>query len=117
MSDQNPTVSELFASEKWSCATYASLHTDAGVQSRFHAPSRSWEAAEPDTGSVSDAEFSVDDRNFGREATLLAQRQQVHQRARTRHPERWSRDTRDWTPAGPVRLNPSPEVQELKHIG
>ncbi|NPC75650.1 hypothetical protein HPP05_38515 [Corallococcus exiguus] len=38
-------------------------------------------------------------------------------RARARHPERWSRDTRDWTPAGPVRLNPSPEVKELKRIG
>ncbi|NPC46770.1 hypothetical protein HPC50_06735 [Corallococcus exiguus] len=36
---------------------------------------------------------------------------------RARHPERWSRDTRDWTPAGPVRLNPSPEVQALKRIG
>lgn len=29
-----------------------------------------------------------DDRNFGREATQLTQRQQVHQRARTRHLER-----------------------------
>lgn len=58
-----------------------------------------------------------DDRHFGRDAALLAQRHQVYQRARARHPERWSRDTRDWTPAGPVRLNPSPEVQELKHIG
>ncbi|CAM4464581.1 hypothetical protein COEX109129_28995 [Corallococcus exiguus] len=38
MSDQNPTVSELFAAEKWSCATYASLHADAGVQSLLHAP-------------------------------------------------------------------------------
>ncbi|MBZ4417283.1 hypothetical protein [Myxococcus sp. RHSTA-1-4] len=45
----------------------------------------------------------------------------VYQRARVRHPERWSRDTRDWTPAGPVRLGPSPNltpaVQEQKHIG
>ncbi|RKG68302.1 hypothetical protein D7V80_12905 [Corallococcus sp. CA054B] len=31
MSDQNPTVSELFAAEKWSCATYASLHADEGL--------------------------------------------------------------------------------------
>lgn len=56
-------------------------------------------------------------RHFGLDAALLAQRHQVYQRARARHPERWSRDTRDWTPAGPVRLNPSPQVQELKRIG
>ncbi|WP_420715294.1 IS3 family transposase [Corallococcus sp. BB11-1] len=56
-------------------------------------------------------------RHFGLDVALLAQRHQVYQRARARHPERWSRDTRDWTPAGPVRLNPSPEGQELKRIG
>lgn len=61
-----------------------------------------------------------DDRHFAREADLLAQRHHVYQRAQARHPERWSRDTRDWTPAGPVRLNPSPPptpaVQELMHL-
>ncbi|NOJ83933.1 IS3 family transposase [Myxococcus xanthus] len=62
-----------------------------------------------------------DDRHFSRETALLARRHQVYQRAQARHPERWSRHTRDWTPAGPVRLNPSPNptlaVQELKRIG
>lgn len=48
-----------------------------------------------------------DDRHFGREAQLLAQRDLVYQRARHRHPSRWRGNTRDWTPAGPVRLNPS----------
>ncbi|QRN98941.1 hypothetical protein JRI60_07890 [Archangium violaceum] len=48
-----------------------------------------------------------DDRHFGREAQLLAQRDQVYQRARHRHPARWRGNTRDWTPTGPVRLNPS----------
>ncbi|NVJ15309.1 IS3 family transposase [Myxococcus sp. AM010] len=62
-----------------------------------------------------------EDRHFGREGALLARRHQVYQHAKARHPERWSRDTRDWTPAGPVRLGPSPNltpaVQELKRIG
>lgn len=48
-----------------------------------------------------------DDRHFGREAQLLARRHHVYQRARHRHPERWRGNTRDWTPTGPVRLNPS----------
>ncbi|RKG72762.1 hypothetical protein D7W82_39495 [Corallococcus sp. CA049B] len=56
-------------------------------------------------------------KHFGLDAALLAQRHHVYQRARARHPERWSHNTRDWTPAGLVRLNPSPEVQERKRIG
>ncbi|MCE9674122.1 integrase core domain-containing protein, partial [Myxococcus stipitatus] len=62
-----------------------------------------------------------DDRHFGREHALLARRREVYQRARDRHPERWSRDTRNWTPMGPVRLGPSPNLisaaQEMKRIG
>ncbi|NTX15462.1 hypothetical protein HUA74_44785 [Myxococcus sp. CA051A] len=45
----------------------------------------------------------------------------MYQRAQSRHPERWSRVTRNWTPAGSVRLGPSPSltpaVQEMKRIG
>lgn len=48
-----------------------------------------------------------DDRHFGREATVLTQRRQVYEQARSHRPERWSRQIRDWSPAGPVRLNPS----------
>ncbi len=62
-----------------------------------------------------------DDRHFRREASLLALRHQVYQRARRRHPERWSRGTRDWTPVGPVRLNPTPNLtplpQEVRSVG
>ncbi|CAM4544434.1 integrase core domain-containing protein [Myxococcus xanthus] len=62
-----------------------------------------------------------DDRHSGREATLLARRDQVYLRARVRHPERWRGGTRNWTPAGPVRLRPSPNLspaeQEMKRIG
>lgn len=55
-----------------------------------------------------------DERHFGREQQVLAARKAVYERARGARPERWSRTTRNWTAAGPVRLNPigsSPEVQ------
>ncbi|MBJ6764733.1 transposase, partial [Myxococcaceae bacterium JPH2] len=62
-----------------------------------------------------------DDRHFRREASLLARRHQVYQRARRCHPARWSRGTRDWTPVGPVRLNPTPNLtpllQEVRSVG
>jgi putative transposase len=61
------------------------------------------------------------DRHFGRETALPARRHEVYPRARVRHPERWSRDTRNWTLASLVRLAPSPNlsptVQEMKRIG
>lgn len=62
-----------------------------------------------------------DERHVGLEREVLEQRHQVYERARRRHPERWSRTTRDWTPTGPVRLNPShataPAVQDVQHAG
>jgi transposase InsO family protein len=47
-----------------------------------------------------------DDRHFGREHEILARRTLVYERARRRQPARWSRGTRNWSPAGAVRLNP-----------
>jgi len=38
--------------------------------------------------------------------TILAARHQTYLQARERHPARWSRGTRDWTPVGAVTLNP-----------
>ncbi len=37
---------------------------------------------------------------------ILAARHQTYLQARERHPARWSRGTRDWTPVGAVTLNP-----------
>lgn len=45
-------------------------------------------------------------RHRGEDHPLLAQRHEVYQAARKRRPERWSRQTRDWQPVGPVTLNP-----------
>ncbi|WP_437476289.1 hypothetical protein [Sorangium sp. So ce1014] len=47
-----------------------------------------------------------DDRHRERDAALLAARARVYERARRRHPERWSGETRNWTPGGAVRLAP-----------
>jgi putative transposase len=47
-----------------------------------------------------------DERHFGREREVLARRAALYQRAQTRRPERWTGNSRNWEPAGPVRLNP-----------
>lgn len=57
------------------------------------------------------------ERHDGRERDLLAQRHEVYERARRRHPERWSRATRNWTPIQIVRLNPAPENYAIAVAG
>ncbi|WP_299651387.1 hypothetical protein, partial [uncultured Jannaschia sp.] len=45
-----------------------------------------------------------------------ANRHQVYQRARAARPERWSENTRRWTPSGSVWLNPErPELGSEGH--
>ena len=48
-----------------------------------------------------------DDRHAARDAVLLARRDAVYRAARLRTPRRWTRHTRNWTPVGPVTLNPT----------
>ncbi len=49
---------------------------------------------------------SPDDRHYGHEQTILSNRHSVYQKARRRHPERWTRQTRNWNPVRLVWLNP-----------
>jgi len=52
-------------------------------------------------------------RHDGRDVEVLAARHAVYTAAKARHPARWSRETRDWTPIGAVALNP--ERDSLVH--
>ena len=54
-------------------------------------------------------------RHQGADVALLKQRRQVYTAAQQRHPQRWSREIRNWTPVNEVWLNPErqPE-QEMK---
>jgi transposase InsO family protein len=47
------------------------------------------------------------DRHEGRDAAILAARHGLYANAKRRTPRRWTGSTRNWTPAGPVRLNPA----------
>jgi transposase InsO family protein len=48
-----------------------------------------------------------DDRHYGREHQILAKRQSVYKQARRRHPNRWTRQARNWNPVLLVQLNPN----------
>ena len=45
-------------------------------------------------------------RHAGDDQAILAARHALYTAARERNPARWSGDTRNWTPVGPVTLNP-----------
>jgi putative transposase len=55
------------------------------------------------------------ERHEGKDNEVLAKRHQVYQDARAKHPERWSGETRDWSPIGEVALNPDRSEKVLKH--
>lgn len=57
-----------------------------------------------------------DDRHYGREHHILANRQFVYEQARLRHPKRWTRQTRNWNPVQLVRLNPHRENGLQEHL-
>ena len=47
-----------------------------------------------------------DDRHSGRDRTILKKRHALYRKARSRHPQRWSGNTRDWSRIEEVTLNP-----------
>ncbi|MGB5464988.1 MAG: IS3 family transposase [Sedimenticolaceae bacterium] len=51
-------------------------------------------------------------RHRGEDAAILAARKRLYEAAKDTHPERWSGDTRDWTPINEVWLNPPQETQQ-----
>jgi len=55
-----------------------------------------------------------DERHSGADVAILARRHVLYERARSRRPERWPRQTRNWTPIGLVVLNPEPTTREFE---
>lgn len=51
-------------------------------------------------------------RHRGEDKVILAKRDAVYQAAKAERPERWSRETRNWSPVGEVTLNPERSVME-----
>jgi putative transposase len=54
-------------------------------------------------------------RHTGQDTAILAARHQIYLEARERHPARWSRNTRNWSPVGPVTLNPERDAAIQGH--
>ena len=59
-----------------------------------------------------------DDRHFGQEALILANRKKVYEKARSQNPNRWSKNVRNWNPVHQVWLNPDrkDESTQMHHF-
>jgi putative transposase len=55
-------------------------------------------------------------RHEGRGPEILAQRHRVYQRARRKHPQRWSGATRNWNPIQTVYLNPEKPTEKISQL-
>ena len=55
-------------------------------------------------------------RHAGNDHAILAARHEVYLKARERNPARWSGDTRNWAPIGPVTLNPERDSIIKTHL-
>ena len=60
-----------------------------------------------------------DDRHYGREEHILSNRRKVYEKARSRNPNRWLKQIRNWNPVYRVWLNPEKkdevsQIQQLK---
>jgi len=51
------------------------------------------------------------ERHDGQEQEILARRHELYEKARRKHPERWSGSVRDWTPVATVHLNPNKKAR------
>jgi len=54
-------------------------------------------------------------RHRGEDHAILAARHALYLKARERNPARWSGVTRDWSPIGPVSLNPERDSVVAAH--
>lgn len=104
VSDDNPFIESLFRTLKYR-PQYPYRPFETLEQARaWVAEFATWYNTEHRHSGI--RFVTPNERHDGREKDILAQRVRVYERARRKHPNRWSRGTRNWTPAPAVFLNP-----------
>lgn len=109
--NDNPYSEALFRTLKhtpvYPRLPFADLHAARRWVARFV----SWYNSEHHHSAI--RYVTPDDRHSGADVAILARRHALYELARHRKPERWSRQTRNWTPIGTVVLNPEPSNRDL----
>lgn len=111
VSDDNPFSEALFHTLKY-CPEYPS-QPFASLAS-----ARAWVAGFIDWYNTEHRHSAIRfvtpaERHDGREEAILESRRRLYEAARQAHPERWSREIRNWTPIATVRLNPDRKEEQV----
>jgi putative transposase len=111
VSDDNPFIESLFRTLKYRPA-YPYRPFETVEQARaWVADFVTWYNTEHRHSGI--RFVTPNERHDGREDDVLAQRVRVYERARRKHPNRWSRGMRNWTPAPAVFLNPKRDQETI----
>lgn len=111
VSDDNPFIESLFRTLKYR-PEYPHKPFDTIEEARAWVTAFvAWYNAEHRHSGI--RFVTPDERHHGRENDVLANRVAVYERARRTHPNRWSRGTRNWTPAPAVFLNPKRDQETI----
>jgi transposase InsO family protein len=104
VSDDNPYSESLFRTLKHGPSYPRNPFASLDVAQRWVERFVAWYNSEHRHSGI--RFVTPDERHFGLENRILEKRHTLYERARRRKPERWSRQTRDWTPVANVVLNP-----------
>lgn len=104
VSDDNAFAEALFRTAKYRPEFPASGFAELTVARQWAASFVYWYNVEHRHSGI--RYVSPEQRHTGQDKSVLAARHEVYIAARSKHPARWARHTRNWTPCGPVTLNP-----------
>ena len=107
VSNDNPFSEALFRTLKYCPAYLSGPFADRTAAAAWVARFVQWYNHEHQHSAI--RFVTPEERHTGRDIAILAHRRDVYDRARRKHPERWSGATRNWTPVTTVRLNPTRE--------
>lgn len=107
VSDDNPYSEALFRTLKHTPAYPRMPFLDAGAARAWVGRFVGWYNGEHRHSAI--RYVTPDQRHAGHDHAVLQERHRLYERARRSNPERWTRNTRDWSPVGLVVLNPQPD--------
>lgn len=114
VSDDNPYVESLFRTLKY-CPEYPSAGFESVDQARLWvAKFVAWYNHEHQHSGIGFVTPAA--RHAGDDVAILTARRDTYAKARSRHPERWSRHTRPWKRPETVTLNPEARRTEATRL-
>lgn len=113
VSNDNPFSEALFRTLKYRPEYPEEAFEDLGRASEWVSGFVQWYNTEHRHSAI--RFVTPHERHSAMEREILARREAVYAKARSRNPERWSGETRNWAPIGEVRLNPSQRPNRSMH--